>query len=140
MKWFLVILALVHAVAADDAATVKLSAFVPSESRNTFSGRVTNSSRKPIYILAPGSLRAEYKENGEWKKVPRLHADLLQDWITIEPGSDSGLLMRVHPDLYPEDSLLRAVLYLLDPHTAEVIETISSPEFNPRQTGANKAE
>lgn len=140
MKLFLVILALVQAVSANDSGTVKLSSFVPSEHRNTFSGTVTNSSDKPIYILAPGSLRAEYQIDGEWKTVPRLHADLRQDWITIEPGSDSGLLIRVHPDLYPEDSRLRAVLHLLDPHTAKVVKSIYSPAFDPRQPGANKAE
>jgi len=117
MKLFLVILALAQAVSADESGTVKLSSFVPSEHRNTFSGKVTNSSDKPVYILAPGSLRAEYKIDGEWKTVPRLHADMRQDWITIEPSSDSGLLIRVHPDLYPENTLLRAVLHLLNPHT-----------------------
>ena len=140
MKCFLAILALVHAVAADESGVVKLSSFEPSEHRNTFSGRVTNLTDVPIYILAPGSLRAEYKVEGEWKPVPRLHADMRQDWITIEPGSDSGLLIRVHPDLYPDNSLLRAVLHLLDPHTAKTIESIRSPAFDPRKTGANKAE
>lgn len=122
--------------ASDD---LRLSVFIPTETKEVYAGELTNNSQREVHYDSTDAFRFELKTDEGWKQWPYHPTMSLPNWVRVAPNAKQDLVVRIPREVFSQNLPARVVLIVFDSEDTKIIHRVVSPKIPQRKAEANTA-